>query len=156
MARRRETMFADGEIALRPREYVGYSRQIGCEHSFVFDMILMENDRVAGEIALRIGESPEQFYLGHIGYHVDPPFRGHGYAAKACRLCAPLLAAFGMRTAVITTDPTNLPSVSTCRKLGCRLECTVRVPPQMRERLDISSVKRRYVWVPDADEARRR
>lgn len=135
-------------LALLPREYYGYSRQIRCEHTLVLDMLSCPDMRVAGEIALRVGDSAELFYLGHIGYHVDPPFRGHGCAAQACRLLAPTLEAFGMRTAVITTDPDNTASVKTCLHLGCELESTVRVPEKVKAKLEISDVKYRFIWMP--------
>ncbi len=153
LGRRGETMLEDECVALRPREYGGRSRVIGSEHTFTFDVVERASGRVAGEISLRVGDSPEQFYLGHVGYHIDPPFRGHGYAARACRLCAPMLAALGMGTAVITTDPGNLPSVKTCRRLGCALECTVPVPGKVRDKLNISLEKRRYIWFLDAEGA---
>jgi predicted acetyltransferase len=155
LGRRGETMLEDESVALRPREYGGRSRVIGSEHTFTFDVVERASGRIAGEISLRVGDSPEQFYLGHVGYHVDPPFRGHGYAARACRLCAPMLAALGMRTAVITTDPGNLPSVKTCQRLGCVLECTVPVPGKVRDKLSISLEKRRYIWFLEEDGAER-
>lgn len=147
LQRRGEAMFQDGEIALRPRTYLGYSREIGSDHTFIFDIVERLDWHTAGEIALRVGDSAEQFYLGHIGYHVDPPFRGHGYAEEACRLIAPLMQGFGMRSAVITTDTTNLPSIKTCLKLGCVLECTVEVPQALQYKLEISSEKNRYIWL---------
>jgi len=136
----------DEEIALRPRELYGYSRHIHSDYTFVFDILKGVGGPVAGEIALRIGDSPEQFYLGHVGYHVDEPYRGHGYALRACRLTAPFLQSFGMRTAVITTDTDNRPSIRTCENLGCVLESTVAVPPQMADKLEISRMKRRFIW----------
>ena len=147
LGRSGETMFEGGEIALKPREHLGRSRTIGSIHTFIFDIVERSTGRMAGEIALRIGDSAEQFYLGHIGYHVNPPFRGHGYAGKACALCVPLMKDFGMSSAVITTDPTNLPSVRTCIKLGCTLESTVSVPDWVRGKLDISTEKHRYIWL---------
>ena len=86
MARRDEPLFADAQLLLIPREYYGYSKRIRCEHTFVFDVAAQEPRQTAGEIAVRIGDSVELFYLGHIGYHIDAPFRGHGYAARACML----------------------------------------------------------------------
>ena len=145
--RRSEPLFEDAEIALYPREYYGYSRQIRCEQNFIFDVRERNHRLIIGEIALRIGDSPEQFYLGHIGYHIDPPYRGHGYAAKACALCKPLLEGLGQRSVVITTDPDNLPSIRTCLNLGCEKESTVRVPLQVREKLEISAEKIRFVWI---------
>jgi RimJ/RimL family protein N-acetyltransferase len=147
LGRRGETLFEDEVLSLKPREYFGRSRAIGSDHTFVFDIVERASGCTAGEIALRIGESAEQFYLGHIGYHIDPPFRGHAYASKACLLCAPLLVAFGMGSAVITTDPDNLPSIRTCQRLGCILETTVPVPLKVRGKLDISCEKNRYIWI---------
>ena len=146
LSRREEPMMRGGEIALLPRDYYGYSKRIRAEHTFVFDIIELAGGRVAGEISLRIGDSAEQFYLGHIGYHVDAPYRGHGYAAKACKLCAPLFLGFGMRHVVITTDPDNRPSIKTCLHLGCEWESTVQVPPHVKKYLEISDMKNRYIW----------
>lgn len=147
-------MLSDAEIALFPREYYGYSKHIRCDHTLIFDILRCDDASIAGEIALRIGDSAELFYLGHIGYHIDPPFRGHSFAAKACMLCKPMLSAFGMQSVVITTDPDNLPSIRTCEKLGCELESTVKVPSQVMYRLEISAVKDRFIWLlDDADAA---
>ena len=156
LCRRGEAMLTGEEISLFPREYYGYSRQIHCDHTMIYDIVRRTDAKIAGEIALRIGDSPEQFYLGHIGYHVDPPFRGHAFAAKACVLCAPVLVSLGLRTAVITTDPDNGPSIRTCERLGCELECTVRVPDKVRERLEISPEKRRYIWTLGVGEPARK
>ena len=139
-------MYADDEIALRPREYYGPSRTIHCDHSMIFDIVDLAQACVAGEIALRMGDSAELFYLGHIGYHVDAPFQGRHYALKACRLCEPLPAGLGARSLIITTDPDNFPSARTCERLGCTLESTVKVPPELAQRLEISLLKRRYLW----------
>lgn len=146
LGRRKEPMFADAQLRLLPREYYGYSKRIRCEHTFVFDVATREGRQVAGEIALRIGDSAEMFYLGHIGYHIDPPFRGHGYAARACLLAAPVFRALDMDNVVITTDPENQPSVKTCRRLGCEWESTVPVPLYIKDKLDISDIKHRFIW----------
>lgn len=148
MARRDEPLFADAQLLLIPREYYGYSKRIRCEHTFVFDVAAQEPRQTAGEIAVRIGDSVELFYLGHIGYHIDAPFRGHEYAARACMLAAPVFRAFDMGAAVITTDPDNLPSVKTCRKIGCEWESTVPVPPYVKDKLEISDIKHRFIWTP--------
>ena len=148
LSKRDDPMLWDSEIALLPREYYAYNKQIRCEHSFVFDIVERNTAKIVGEIALRIGDSPELFYLGHIGYHIDPPFRGHSYAAKACSLCGAMLRAFDMQTVIITTDPDNMPSIKTCVRLGCELESTVKVPALMMDRLEISSEKHRFLWYP--------
>ena len=116
-----------------------------------------------GEVAMRtpvsythldVYKRQSLFYLGHIGYHVDPPFRGHGAALRACRLCVSVLAELGMRTFVITTDEDNLPSILTCERLGCTLECSVDVPLWCRQEFSISERKRRYVYDPAAVQRR--
>ena len=139
-------MFLNEEFALLP---YSYSKDVACiQHakSMIFKIIHRTTRREAGELALRIGESPCMFYLGHIGYHIDPPYRGHSGAYQACSLCVPLLRELGLRSLVITTDDDNLPSIRTCEKLGCRLECTVDVPNSIQKEYEISARKRRYIW----------
>ena len=66
---------------------------------------------MAGSISLRLGHSPNlDMYLGHIGYHVLPPARGHRYALRACRLLLPLARMHGHRQLWITCNPENAAS----------------------------------------------
>ncbi|WP_428938060.1 GNAT family N-acetyltransferase [Fontivita pretiosa] len=84
---------------------------------------------IAGGITLRVGNTPDiQMYVGHIGYGVYPPARGHHYAERACRLIFPLARAHGLRRLWITTNPDNWPSRRTCERLGCRLAEIVPLP----------------------------
>ncbi len=84
---------------------------------------------IAGSISLRIGHSPNlDFYLGHIGYHVLPPSRGHHYAERACRLLLPLARAHEHKVMWITCNPENAGSRRTCERLGAKLVETVNVP----------------------------
>ena len=119
----------------------------------VYDFVISPHGerREAGRISVRMGESPCVYYFGHIGYHVDPPYRGHRYAARACRLVKRLYETAGKHSVVITCDPDNLPSSRTCEALGCVLERTVDVPDRIRGRWEISPVKRRYIWRLDGE-----
>ncbi len=99
----------------------------------------------AGYISLRLGESPELYYLGHIGYRVHPEFRGHGYAAQACALLDPFFKTLGLHSVVITTDVQNMPSRKTCEKLGCTLERIAPVPKAYRALCAGSEQKCRYI-----------
>lgn len=139
-----ESLLADDAICLRPREYAAHVEELSGAKSLVFDIVMEEH--TAGEIALRIGDDEALFYLGHIGYHVDPPYRGNHAALRACRLCLPVLAELGMRSFVVTTDEDNYPSILTCERLGCALESTVDVPLWCRQEFGISARKRRYVF----------
>ncbi len=136
----------DDRIALRLSKVERNMPKLGpdvlCLHFAIVDL---RQGKAAGAIGIRIGESDALFYLGHIGYHVDEAFRGNGYAFRACKLCLPLLHKLGMTSVCITTDEDNLPSIRTCEKLECRLECAVEVPDWCRQSFDISHQKRRYI-----------
>lgn len=143
--RRRLWMYQNEQIALMPREYAGHLAVIDHAASLIFDIVDIETERVAGEIALRLGEGPALFYLGHVGYHVDPPYQGRHYALQACKLVVPVFKAFGFGSYVITTDEDNLPSIRTCELLNCVLESTVDVPLWCSAEFQISHRKRRYI-----------
>lgn len=142
----RQVMFANREFGLVPSLY--YRDVPSLEHAkcLIFDVIDMKNELTAGELSIRIGESPSMFYLGHIGYHIDPPFQGRHGAYQACMLSVPMLRDLGCSTLVITTDVDNYPSIRTCERLGCVLESTVDVPFIYQRYHEISARKRRYIW----------
>ena len=81
-----------------------------------------------GAISLRIGAARRLRCPGQIGYAVDPPHRGHRYAARSCRLLMPLARAHGLKAAWLTVDPANAPSIATCEIIGARYVDTVRIP----------------------------
>ena len=84
---------------------------------------------IAGGIALRVGNSLDlELYVGHIGYNVYPPARGHHYAERSCRLLLGLARAHGLRRVWITCNPDNWASRRTCERLGCQLADIVAVP----------------------------
>lgn len=81
-----------------------------------------------GEINLRIGYTTGLYYSGQIGYTIDLPWRGNGYAVRACRLLAPVIRAHRMTTVLITNDQHNDASRRVCEKLGARLLRVARLP----------------------------
>jgi len=144
--RRGEILLKDDVFGLRPRSYAHRISQIDGACSMIFDIVDLATGKIAGEIALRIGEGESLYYLGHIGYHIDPPYRGRHGALRACRMCLPVLEEMGMRSFVITTDEDNWASIRTCEHLGCVLETTVDVPAWCRVEFDLSYRKRRYIY----------
>jgi predicted acetyltransferase len=85
--------------------------------------------KFAGGISLRIGSNPDlERYVGHIGYGVYPPARGHHFAERSCRLLFPLARWHGLFTVWITCNPENLASRRTCERLGATLVEIVPVP----------------------------
>jgi tagatose 1,6-diphosphate aldolase len=97
--------------------------------AYRFTMRLVGSDEEIGRIELRVGDTePLHRYAGHIGYGVLEAYRGHRYAARACRLLLPLARRHGMRTLWITCNPDNLASRRTCELLGASLVEIVDVP----------------------------
>lgn len=126
----------------------------GVADGYVFDICEKgRRRRSVGYVSLRLFESPGLYYLGHIGYRVDAPYRGRGYAAKAVRLLMPLMAQRGLRTAVITTNEDNAASRKTCERLGCVLESIVPVPEAYRGMCMGARAKCRYILRVTGEEA---
>lgn len=82
-------------------------------HFFICDR---QGNRM-GVCDLRIGYNERLYYGGHIGYRVFEPYRGHHYAAKACRLLFALARKHGMAYLYITCNPENTASRRTCEAL---------------------------------------
>ena len=83
----------------------------------------------AGRLNLRIGDTPAIVgYCGHIGYLVEPDFRGHHYAERACRLVLPIAKAHGMDVVWIMCNPNNIASRRTIERVGGKLIEIVPVP----------------------------
>ena len=89
-----------------------------------------------GKCDLRVGYTKGLYYGGHIGYAVDPPYRGHHYAARACRLLFGLARRHGMEYLYIGCDPDNLPSRRTLEGLGGELIEIAPLPPDNDMRKD--------------------
>ncbi len=146
----RRPAFADGEIELVLSNETVADREIGILDGYVFKIYLVGQRDYAGYVSLRLGESAALYYLGHIGYRIEPNFRGRGYAARGCELMLPLIRKLGIKSLVITNDVDNLPSRRTCERLGCELERIAPVPPEYRAVCSGSTRKCRYIWrIPD-------
>lgn len=147
--RKQRAEFTDGVIDLIPLRLYPPEEEMGFGHNYDYMIVEHGQRKEAGRISLRVGESECVYYFGHIGYHIDPPFRGHHYAARACELLRPLILLHGKESVVITCDPDNWPSRKTCIRLGCELERTVDVPVRIQKRWYISERKCRYIWRMD-------
>ena len=97
--------------------------------TYKFKMISVGQNEEMGRIDLRIGETTALvMYGGHIGYGVHPPYRGHHYAARACRLLLPLARRHGLKAVWITCNPDNIASRRTCELVGAELVEIVDLP----------------------------
>ena len=139
------------KLVLR-RTYRG-SRSLGLAPNYAFDMKHTDTGEHMGEIDLRLSNSHHiTHYAGHIGYGVVGAFRGHHYAARACRLLLPLAKLHGLSPLWITCNPDNVASRKTCEHLGATLTEIVALPPnsdlyqrgereKCRYRIDLSGLE---------------
>ena len=101
----------------------------GLVPAYRFDIRKLGNPQRRGYIDLRIGATEAiVMYGGQIGYRVEPPFRGHRYAARGCRLLFPLMRDHGINPVWITCNPDNLASRRTLELIGAEFVETVPVP----------------------------
>lgn len=127
----------DGELELTlHRTYAG-NRALGLAPAYAFQMRRRtDTDSKKSHAATHIGDidlrvSNDDYivmYAGHIGYGVERAFRGHHYAARACRLLLPLAKAHGLHPLWITCNPDNLASRKTCELAGATLAEIVTLP----------------------------
>lgn len=145
-------VLVDGDLRLRLHGTLQGDARRGIVPEYIFDMVradsLDEPDRqgpqdhpdrpdkpdrsatVMGRLSLRIGHSEHiEMYAGHIGYSVDPPYRGRRLAARSCLLILPLARAHGINPLWITCNPENAASRRTCEIIGSTLVETVPIPP---------------------------
>lgn len=117
----------DGELFLRLRET---QPALGAQPpTYKFEMRQDGAAKHAGRIELRMGNTDEiLLFAGHIGYTVEPDFRGQHYAARSCRLLFALAKRHGYTELWITCDPDNTPSRRTCEILGGDLVSIIQVP----------------------------
>lgn len=79
--------------------------------------ICTSDGKKMGKCDLRVGYTEGLYFGGHIGYRIDPEFRGHHYAAKACELLFLLARKHDMDYVYITCNPENAASRKTCEYL---------------------------------------
>ena len=142
----RKPAFSDGEIDLVMTREDVRDEDCGIEDGYTLAIYPAGTRHYAGYVSLRLGESPGLYYLGHIGYRVEPDYRGRNYAEKACRLLLPLLRRLQLESVVITNNVDNIPSRKTCEHLGCTLERIADVPAAYRALCAGARQKCRYVW----------
>lgn len=105
----------DGDLSLCLAEIEPLDEVIGRVPAYRFDMYLSGVSRAVGSISLRVANTHYVVnYLGHIGYHVEPAYRGRRLAARSCRLLLPLARQHGLRPLWITCNPDNWASRRTC------------------------------------------
>lgn len=141
--------YSDGVIDLIPMHIGAPNRELGFGHEQIWKITLHNEKQEIGQISYRDGESRCVYYYGHIGYHIDPPYRGRHFAFRACSLIKAEIRLSGKSSVVITCDPDNEPSRKTCIHLGCLFERIADVPADIYQKFEISRRKCRYIWQLD-------
>lgn len=119
----------DQELRLDLVQKTPGNAALGYVPAYRFLMRVQGEIRPAGAIVLRAETNDRiALYRGHIGYEVYPPYRGHHYAMRACKLLLPLAKQHGLDPLWITCNPDNLPSRRTCELLGAEMVEIVDLP----------------------------
>jgi len=101
--------------------------------------------RPVGYISLRIGYNDFLcLYAGHIGYRVEPEYRGHHYASRSVRLLLPFAKAHGISPLWITCNPDNTASRRSCEYAGGVFVEIVPLPRDCEMYLEGERFKCRY------------
>jgi len=117
----------DGDLTLEFEDFAMHP--VHHVPTYHFRMVKTGTDDVLGYIRLRLGSSPHiERYAGHIGYSVEPEFRGHRYATRSVRLLVQLAALNGIDPLWITCDPENAASKRTLELAGAEFVEIVEVP----------------------------
>ena len=96
----------DGEIMLQLERTAEGNPEKNWVPAYYFGICLADGTRIGHNDRLYIG--------GNIGYGIDEGYRGHRYAAKACRLLFRQARKHELGYVIITCDPTNIASSRTC------------------------------------------
>jgi predicted acetyltransferase len=98
----------------------------GVVPQYEFELRLTGTTLRIGLVKLRIVLTDElKCFGGNLSYDVDEGYRGHRYAARACRLLFPLARRHGLDHLLITCAPDNVASLRTCELIGARYVDTV-------------------------------
>jgi RimJ/RimL family protein N-acetyltransferase len=88
-----------------------------CPHAVVLDGTMIGHAGYHGPPGVNAKQSPDAV---EIGYTIEAPYRGHGYATAAATELLRRAEKRGIRHFVACTQPDNEPSLAIIRRLGFR------------------------------------
>jgi predicted acetyltransferase len=119
----------DGELTLSLSRQIPADPSRGWVAAYEFVMQAKGAAAPAGKVSFRA--EPHcllELYRGHIGYDVEPEFRGRHFAERSVRLLFPFIRRHGFPEIWITCNPDNLASRRTCERLGGLLTQVILLP----------------------------
>lgn len=121
---------ADGDLELVLAECQPAKSSVWRVPAYVFTLRHQPTGAAMGRASLRVSRDDERIvrFTGHVGYVVDPPYRGRRYAERAGRLLLPLARRHGLAELWLTCQPDNAASRRTIERLGAEFVETVDVP----------------------------
>lgn len=138
-----EDILTDGQIILRVKAMNQAIPQKKYVPAYMFNIFLLDTDEIIGDVDIRIGYTDDLvWYGGHVGYKIDEPFRGHGFAMQACKLIKKVAQDHGMDVLWITCDENNNASIRTLEKIGCKKIGLIDLPRNH----DLYQIGQRRVW----------
>jgi predicted acetyltransferase len=137
----------DGEIDIVVEKKRPAGFHPGWVPSYEFNICVHNRPGPVGHISLRLGNVKDiTMYGGHIGYRVDEAYRGHHYAARACRLVGQVARDYGFKELEITCTPDNYASRKTIEAIGGEFIEIVDLPENSDMYLRGERQKCRYKW----------
>jgi predicted acetyltransferase len=110
--------------------------------------IVNENEVVVGHINFRVGDTNHvRMCAGHIGYGILDSHRGNRFSYHACKALIPLIN-HHYEQVILTTDPSNEPSLRIIERLGAGFIDEIAVPAEDPAYRGGARRKRRYAWKP--------
>lgn len=134
------------EIALVLNRVLNSKEGLDGVPAFLYDIVLHDGSCI-GQIDFRLKTTPSLIkFGGQIGYGINKPYRGHGYAAQACELIKVVAKEKGFNELWITCNPDNIASIRTLDKIGAQFIEQVLIPmgSELWHRGDRE--KLRYLW----------
>ncbi len=117
----------DKEIYLELKETCEAKPKKDWLPAYYFYICRLDGRRI-GTCDLRIGHNGKTYIGGNIGYRIYKYYRGHHYAAKACKLLFKLAKKHKMKYVIITCDPKNIASFRTCEIAGGKFIEYAKIP----------------------------
>ena len=129
---------------LKELTYVNSDLPSGWQPYYIY-IIFIDNVEI-GKIVLREGNNQQRYFDGHIGYTIEKPYQGHGYAYQASLLIKDIAIKKGFKELIFTCSPDNIASKKTIQKLQCQYLETKEIPKKLRKDFtDKETIKEIYI-----------